>query len=72
LGRKKIGVKICSCPKRDSMKEEALEKKKTINSIKMFKKRTSQISNNDTPKKMPKTNNDNEENKSYELPLVSI
>ncbi|XP_025419580.1 cellular tumor antigen p53-like isoform X2 [Sipha flava] len=72
LGRKKIGVKICSCPKRDSMKEEALEKKKTINSIKMFKKRTSQISNNDTPKKMPKTNNDNEENKSYELPLLAI
>lgn len=38
----------------------------------MFKKRTSQVSNNDFPKKIPKTNNNNEENKSYELPLVNI
>ncbi|VVC32488.1 p53 tumour suppressor family,p53, DNA-binding domain,p53-like transcription factor, DNA-binding,p53/RUNT- [Cinara cedri] len=28
LGRKKLGLKVCSCPKRDMLKEEALEKKR--------------------------------------------
>lgn len=71
LGRKKIGVKVCSCPRRDMLKEEEIEKKR-IAGVKIFKKRTSLTDDNEIPGKKLKTNNDNTEDKIYELPPVCI
>lgn len=70
LGRKKLGVKVCSCPRRDMLKEEELEKKRLIG-VRSFK-RTNQVSDNNTPIKIPKTNNDNDENTIYKVPIVCI
>ncbi|XP_025193100.1 cellular tumor antigen p53-like isoform X2 [Melanaphis sacchari] len=67
LGRKKIGVKVCSCPRRDMLKEEEIEKKR-ITGIKTFNKRTSIIEDNETSGKKLKSNNDKTEDKIYELP----
>jgi len=69
LGRKKIGVKVCSCPRRDMLKEEEIEKKR-INGVKTFNKRTTLIEDSEIPGKIPKTNSDNTEEKIYELPSV--
>ncbi|XP_060852638.1 cellular tumor antigen p53-like [Rhopalosiphum padi] len=71
LGRKKIGVKVCSCPRRDMLKEEEIEKKR-IAGVKIFKKRTSLTDDNEIPGKKLKTNNDNTEDKIYELPPLPI
>lgn len=71
LGRKKIGVKVCSCPRRDMLKEEEIEKKR-INGVKAFNKRTTLIEDSEIPGKIPKTNSDNTEEKIYELPSLPI
>ncbi|KAL4090693.1 hypothetical protein QTP88_025483 [Uroleucon formosanum] len=68
LGRKKIGVKVCSCPRRDMLKEEEIEKKR-INGIKASNKRTS-IEDSEIPGKISKTYSDNTKDKIYELPSV--
>lgn len=71
LGRKKIGVKVCSCPRRDMLKEEAIERKR-ITGVNTFNKRTSLIDDNEIPGKKLKVNNENTEDKIYELPSVCI
>lgn len=71
LGRKKLGVKVCSCPRRDMLKEEEIEKKR-LSGLKNFKKRAIQVSDDNTPNKIPKTLHDNDENTIYELPVVRI
>lgn len=68
LGRKKIGVKVCSCPRRDMLKEEEIERKRLIG-VKAFNKRTL-IEDCEIPEKVQKTNKDNSEDKIYELPSV--
>jgi len=50
------------------LKEEELEKKRIIG-VKAFNKRTL-IEDSEIPKKIPKNNNDNTEDKIYELPSV--
>lgn len=71
LGRKKIGVKVCSCPRRDMLKEEAIERKR-ITGVNTFNKRTSLIDDNEIPGKKLKANNENTEDKIYELPSLPI
>lgn len=51
------------------LKEEELEKKR-LAGVRPFKKRITQINDNDIPKKALKSNND--KNKLYELPVVCI
>lgn len=70
LGRKKLGVKVCSCPRRDMLKEEELEKKRLIGVRSL--KRIHQVSDNNTLIKIPKTNNDNDESTIYKVPIVCI
>lgn len=69
LGRKKLSVKICSCPRRDMLKEEEVEKKR-LNGLNNYKKRIIPISNDIIPKKILKMHHDNDENTIYELPVV--
>lgn len=69
LGRKKIGVKVCSCPRRDMLKEEEIDKKRIIG-VKALNKRATLIEDSEIPEKIPKTNNDNTKDKIYELPSV--
>lgn len=71
LGRKKLGVKVCSCPRRDMLKEEDIEKKR-LAGVKGIKKRTTQSCDSDTLNKIPRTNNDNDQNTIYELPVVRL
>lgn len=51
------------------LKEEDIEKKR-LAGVKGIKKRTTQSSDSDTYNKRPKTNNDNDQNTIYELPVV--
>jgi len=51
------------------LKEEAIERKR-ITGVKTFNKRTSLIDDNDIPGKKLKANNENTEDKIYELPSV--
>jgi len=71
LGRKKLGVKICSCPRRDMLKEEDFEKN-IVAGMKMIKKRTLPDNDNSILKKILKSNNENDQNAIYELPAVCI
>jgi len=71
LGRKKLGVKVCSCPRRDMLKEEEIEKKR-LNGLKNFNKRTIQVSDDNIPMKISKKPYENDENTIYELPVVRI
>jgi len=53
------------------LKEEEIEKKR-LTGVKAFNKRTTLIDNSEIPEKIPKTNNDNTEDKIYDLPSVCI
>ncbi|VVC32489.1 p53-like transcription factor, DNA-binding,p53 tumour suppressor family,p53, DNA-binding domain,p53/RUNT- [Cinara cedri] len=73
LGRKKLGLKVCSVPKRDMLKEEAIEKKR-LNGIQSLKKHSFEISQV-TPMKKIKIENDNvvnDDNRTYHIPELTI
>jgi len=53
------------------LKEEAIERKR-ITGVNTFNKRTSLIDDNEIPGKKLKVNNENTEDKIYELPSVCI
>lgn len=71
LGRKKLGVKVCSCPRRDMLKEEEIEKKKVIGE-KSYKRCATQVIDNEIPQKITKTVNNSDENTFYNIPIVCI
>lgn len=71
LGRKKIGVKVCSCSKRDILKEEHL-KEKRLTGINADNKHTSLANSCESSENKLKINNDNSEDKIYKLPAVCI